>query len=251
MGFFKLIGRYFVQGILALLPLMLTFAVLAWLLNFINEFLGPDTWVGRGLARLGGTYAETKNDMLGYMFGWFIVISIIILFGVLLDFGIRRIIHGWIDAIMTRVPLVGTIYKTAVQLVQMVDKSGDKEMKQMRTVYCDFNEGKGLVLLALMPSSDRYVINGNDYHAVLIPTAPVPFGGALFFVPCDCVKDAAMSVDAFMNIYVSMGVSAPQFMPLNPHGPAILDPNTISKIQNADDSDTESDNTSAPKNPKD
>jgi uncharacterized membrane protein len=51
-----------------------------------------------------------------------------------------------------------------------------------------------------------------DYHAVLIPSAPVPVGGSLLFVPANSVRPADLPVDAFMSIYVSMGVTGPQFM---------------------------------------
>ena len=48
---------------------------------------------------------------------------------------------------------------------------------------------------------------------VIIPTAPVPFGGALLFVPADNIVPADMSVDAMMSIYLSMGISAPEHLP--------------------------------------
>jgi len=42
----------------------------------------------------------------------------------------------------------------------------------------------------------------------------VPVGGSMIFVPADAVKPADMSVDTFMSVYVSMGVTAKQFMPV-------------------------------------
>ena len=66
--------------------------------------------------------------------------------------------------------------------------------------------------IPLMPSSERLEIDGNDYHVVIIPTAPVPFGGGLVFMPAESVKPADISVDGLMSIYVSMGVTAPQFV---------------------------------------
>jgi len=55
-------------------------------------------------------------------------------------------------------------------------------------------------------------VQGRDYQMVIIPTAPVPFGGALLFVPADNIVPAEMSVDAMMSIYLSMGISAPEHM---------------------------------------
>jgi hypothetical protein len=59
---------------------------------------------------------------------------------------------------------------------------------------------------------DDFRIGQIDYNAVLIPSAPVPVGGSLLFVPVTSVRPAELSVDAFMSIYVSMGVTGPQFM---------------------------------------
>ena len=70
----------------------------------------------------------------------------------------------------------------------------------------------GVGVLALMPSPERFCIDGHDYHVVIVPTAPVPFGGGLLFMPVESVKPAEMSVDGLMSIYVSMGVTTPQFM---------------------------------------
>jgi len=70
----------------------------------------------------------------------------------------------------------------------------------------------GVVFLALMPTPERFWIDGRNYRATIIPTAPVPVGGGLIFVPADGVKPADVSVDSFMSIYVSMGVTAKQFM---------------------------------------
>jgi uncharacterized membrane protein len=45
---------------------------------------------------------------------------------------------------------------------------------------------------------------------VLVPSAPVPVGGCLVYVPVKWVKPADFGVEALMSIYVSMGVTSPQ-----------------------------------------
>ncbi len=46
-----------------------------------------------------------------------------------------------------------------------------------------------------------------------MPTAPVPVGGGLLFVPEEWVTPAALGIEALTSIYVSMGVAAPQHLP--------------------------------------
>src|ERR1041384_6130819 len=71
----------------------------------------------------------------------------------------------------------------------------------------------GAALLGMMPSPDRVKIGEHDYVGLLVPSAPVPFGGALIYVPADWVKPADGGVERLMNVYVSMGVTPPISMP--------------------------------------
>jgi uncharacterized membrane protein len=78
----------------------------------------------------------------------------------------------------------------------------------MRPVWCFFG-GDGAAVLALAPSAQPVDIEGRNYFAVLVPTAPVPFGGALIYVPAEWVRPANIGVDKLTAIYVSMGITSP------------------------------------------
>ena len=54
------------------------------------------------------------------------------------------------------------------------------------------------------------IIGGEPYLGILVPSAPVPFGGCLIYVPIKWIKPAEIGIDALMTTYVSMGVSAPR-----------------------------------------
>jgi uncharacterized membrane protein len=53
-------------------------------------------------------------------------------------------------------------------------------------------------------------LNGELYHVVLVPSAPVPVGGALVYVPVKWVKPADIGIEGLMSIYVAMGVAPKQ-----------------------------------------
>jgi uncharacterized membrane protein len=101
------------------------------------------------------------------------------------------------------------------QLVELFDKSEQTELKAMGVVYCHFGTAQGPGVLALMPSPEAIDIDGTKFYVVIIPTAPVPFGGGLIFFPVEQVKPIDMSVDNFVSIYVSMGVTTPEFFSKN------------------------------------
>ncbi len=201
--------RYFLAGVFAILPLVITVAIVAWVANFLKTFIGPETAVGRAI---GGLDLTSSGGLWAYVLGWVTVLGVVFLLGVVVESGAKRLFQGVVDGILHRVPLIGGIYKTSRQLIGMLDKSQDNELKGMSVVYCIFGEEHGAGFLALLVSPEKYQVGEREFQIVLIPTAPVPFGGGLLFVPTESVHPAEMSVDGLMSIYVSMGVTASQFM---------------------------------------
>jgi uncharacterized membrane protein len=94
----------------------------------------------------------------------------------------------------------------------MMDKSQNADLAGMTVVFCNFGQASGASFLALLASPQPFRIGNADYQAVIIPTAPVPVGGGLIFVPTANITPANITVDAFRSIYVSMGVTGPQFL---------------------------------------
>jgi uncharacterized membrane protein len=89
----------------------------------------------------------------------------------------------------------------------------------MKPVFCSFGQEAGAGFLALLVSPQRYRMCGREYHIVIVPTSPVPIGGGLMFVPAEVVQPTGLSVEALMSIYVSMGITAGQFLETAQCGP--------------------------------
>ncbi len=207
----KRLLRYFLAGAFAILPLVVTVAIVGWVAGILQRFLGLDTPVGRLVRNLGIQFSP-EDKTLAYVIGWAVVLALVFLLGVAVETGARRLVQTMTDALLNRVPVIGGIYNTSKQLVSMLDRQDPADLKGMSVVYCIFGGDKGAGFLALLVSQQTYHVGGRECKIVIIPTAPVPFGGGLLFVPSACVLDADMSVDGLMSIYVSMGVTAPQFM---------------------------------------
>jgi uncharacterized membrane protein len=203
--------RYFLAGAFAILPLVVTIAIVIWVAGFLQSYLGPQTTVGAWVQRLGWRFSAS-DTALAYVVGWVVVLAIVFLLGVAVETGARRLLQTVTDSILNRVPVVGSIYNTSKQLVSMLDRQDEADLKGMSVVYCTFGGDRGAGLLALLVSPQEYRVAGRDYKIVIVPTAPVPFGGALLMVPSEAVVPADMSVDGLMSIYVSMGVTAPHFI---------------------------------------
>jgi uncharacterized membrane protein len=207
---FQRLVRAFLAGILAILPVVITVAIVAWAAGFVHKILGPGTLIGEGLTSLGLRFVT--NDSVAYLVGGLLVLGGVLVIGVFVEAGAKNLVQRLTDMAMQRIPIIGSIYGTSKQLVTLFEKKDPEKLQGMKAVFCFFGEKTGAGLLALLVSPEKYCINGRNFHIVIVPTAPVPVGGGLFFVPVEMVQSVDVSVEGLMSIFVSMGVSAPQFL---------------------------------------
>lgn len=209
-GSIGFISRYFIEGLLALLPLVITIVFLVWITNFLTRQLGPRTSVGNFLSSIGLPLAG--DSILAYFVGWTIVIVAIFMLGVIVDIGARKYIKVTIDNIMQRIPLINKLYNVSVRIVEMVDQKEQQDLKGMQVVYCFFGGDRGAAFLALMPTSQVFTIRDVRYHVIIIPSAPIPVGGSMMLVPEDSVEPTDMPFEDFTQLYLSMGASSPDIL---------------------------------------
>ena len=201
-------ARTLVSGLLALLPLVLTIAVLAWVGGLFQRFLGPESLIGRGLSRIGMHVAENPN--VAYLLGIVVFFCVAYLIGLAVQSRFERYWRGLAERTLKRVPLIGPVYDLTSRFVGMIDRKSETQLDSMCPVWCLFGGPGGIAVLGLMPTREPVDIDGVPHLAVLVPTAPVPIGGGLIYVPADCIRPAAFGVDRFTSVYVSMGVIPPR-----------------------------------------
>jgi uncharacterized membrane protein len=206
--------RTFIAGFLVLLPLAVTLAVIVWVGSFIFAYLGPDSAIGRILLSIGFNFSD--SPAVAYALGAVVVIGLIYLLGVAVESRLESRIRSALDSLMQRIPFVGNLYDVTRRFVAIMEQRDQDGLKSMSPVWCSFGGEGGATVLGLLPMPKPITIGGQNYHVVLVPSAPVPVGGALIYVPAAWVKPANIGVEALMSIYVSMGVASPQTVDSNP-----------------------------------
>ncbi len=98
-------------GLLVLLPLALTLAVLAWVFSLVNRLVGPGSTVGQLFAALG--YPFSSHARLAYLFGALVLVVVIYLLGVVVRSGLRGPLRRMTDRTLRRIPVVGGVYNVA------------------------------------------------------------------------------------------------------------------------------------------
>lgn len=199
--------RIFLAGLLVLLPLFITIAIVVWLGQFLFAYAGPNSWLGRAVISLG--FGLTASIYAAYFLGLLIVLSSIFFLGYLVESGARPLLIGYLEQLLDRIPIVSQILEVAKRVVGVFSQDRTSDLKNMQPVWCFFGGDHGAAVFGLMPSSAPVSVNGVPYVGVMIPTAPVPIGGALVYVPQSWVRPAEAGVDTLMNVYISMGVVPP------------------------------------------
>jgi len=211
---FSTLLRVFATGALAALPLAATILIFVWAAGVLIRWLGPDSVIGGLLVSIG--LGVGGSEVVGYALGVAIVGVALFGLGLLVEAGLQRGIAAALHALIVRIPVVGTIYdliKKFVALVRPGEAGSEGALKSMGAVWCHFGGPGGSAALALLGSDVPVLVNGQRCLAVLIPTAPVPVGGGLLYVPESWVTRADIGVEAVTSIYVSMGLTSPQHLP--------------------------------------
>jgi uncharacterized membrane protein len=206
------LARLLVAGILAAFPLIATALLIGFILGIIIKWLGPSSLLGGLMVQLG--LGVGGSEWVGYVIGLTIVLILLIFLGLLVEKGLQKGLTAAINMVVRRIPVVRTIYDTIHKFVDLVAKRDDTQLKSMRPVWVHFGGPGGVSALALLSSPDAILVKEKPCYAVIVPTAPVPIGGGLLYVPTDWVSPAEVSMEGLTSIYVSMGLTSPQFIPV-------------------------------------
>ena len=206
--------KLFVTGLLAALPLAATVAVFWWVLTLLLKWLGPGSPVGSALSAIG--LGVTGSELVGWLIGVGVVALAILALGIAVERGLQRGVARVVDTTLRRIPLVGTVWDLAQRMVGLLQQPEQEGVRSMTPVWCHFGGPGGSAALALLSNPEPVLIDGRPCLAVLVPTAPVPIGGGLLFVPEEWVSRAHIGAEAVTSIYVSMGVTAPKYLPVPP-----------------------------------
>ncbi len=201
--------RYFLGGILVIVPLIITVVVLRFFFLKVDGLLSP-----------------IIVKALGYKIpGLGVVATIVLIFlaGFLTANVIgSRLFKLW-EIFLIRTPLVRTIYGSSKQLIQSIATTDKHSFKQV--VLVEFPR-KGMYCLGFLTQEIKTDLKSkpDELIAVYIPSTPTPFTGWTMLFPVNDVTPLDMTVEQGIKFFVSGGIVAPEmFRPGETE--AIGDPN--------------------------
>ena len=202
---FSAFKRYFLSGVLVVVPVIITFLVLRFLFQTVDGILGPYLGQFLGYYHIG--------------LGVLVTLLIILLAGVLTHNLIGSELYRIADQLLGRVPFIRPIYAGSKQLLASLT-SGEKGSFQQAAII-EYPRS-GLYSLCLISQRIRLMIEDGEkeYCVCFIPSTPTPVTGMTVVVPADEVQVIDLSIEEAMKFFMSGGVVSPQVIKQGGFAPA-------------------------------
>ncbi|MFN4063559.1 DUF502 domain-containing protein [Azoarcus communis] len=192
--------KYFITGLLIWIPLAITFMVLAWIVNTLDQIL---LWLPNG---------SQPRDLIGIDIpGIGLVVSVLIV----LTTGLiaanvlgQKIVQLW-ESILARIPVVKSIYYSVKQVSDTLFSSSGQAFRKALLVQYPRHGSWTIAFLTGKPGGDAANHLEGDFVSVYVPTTPNPTSGFFLMMPKADVVELDMSVDEALKYIISMGVVAP------------------------------------------
>ena len=193
--------KYFITGLLVLVPLFITIWVLTTLIHTMDQslLLLPTSWRPKSLVGF---------EVPGI--GALLTLATIFVTGLVATniFG-QQLIVLW-ESFLARVPFVKTIYSSVKQVSDtLFSDSGNAFRKAVLVQYP--RHGSWIIAFVTgAPGGDVVNHLHGDYISIYVPTTPNPTSGFFLMMPKADVIELEMSVDEALKYIISMGTVVPK-----------------------------------------
>ncbi len=200
--------RYLAAGLLVWVPLGFTVLIVRFLVEFMDRTLlllpeayQPEVLIGYKIPGLGA-----------------VLTLVVVLFTgiVVANFFGRKLVAFW-ENILSRIPLVRSIYSSAKQVAETMFSGSTRSFRQV--VMLEYPR-RGLWTLAFVTGSGIRQVReqvGEDMVSIYVPTTPNPTSGFFLMVKKSEVVKLNISVDDGLKLILSTGVLVPPSMAVEAH----------------------------------
>lgn len=192
--------KYFVTGLLVLIP----FSITAWVLLLVVEM------VDKSLLLLPRSWRP--DSLVGFHIpgsGVLLTVVVIFLTGLLVRNFIGTYVYALWEKMLSHIPIVSSLYFSVKQVSDTLFSSKGNAFRQAVLVQYP---REGLWVIAFLtgtPGGDVRNHLPGDYVSIYVPTTPNPTSGFFLMIRRSEVIELNISVEAALKYIISMGVVAP------------------------------------------
>lgn len=198
-----------ITGLLILIPVFVTYVLIAFLFNLLND-------AGRPI--LLGVLSFMDLDEIRWLtplvplINLLLALIVIFLIGVFGTNIVGRRILATMNQLVMRLPLVRTVYGAVKQAVETLQ--GPHRSFQ-RVVLLEYpKQGVWMMGLVATPRTDSFNLSSSGtLLSVFVPTTPNPTSGFLVLVPEDEVIETDYTVEEAFKFIISSGIVGRDFNP--------------------------------------
>ncbi|MCP5005223.1 MAG: DUF502 domain-containing protein [Planctomycetes bacterium] len=202
--FKKNVRRRLFAGILVILPIYVTFFVIKFLLGLIGGILSP--LVRKVFLSFGFALRNSSVDEFVVTSVAFVLVFVALYFiGVFATNFFGKLLIGFLEVILEKMPIIKNIYKSCKQLIELVGLPGRKSFK--RVVLVDYPR-IGMKAVAFVTGSMKNH-KGSELTSIFIPTTPNPTSGFLIYMPEEEILETNMTIEQGMKLIISGGILVP------------------------------------------
>lgn len=217
--------KYFITGLVILLPLAVTIAIVVFIVNFLTgPFIGlvTDTLGKYGFVRKGFLFL-TPEQVLRYGSQLLILISLFIftlILGLIARWFFFKSLLTLSDRILHKIPLVNKVYKTTQEIIKTLFATDKNSLKQV--VMVPFPKENVYVMGLISRESPKICSDkaGAELFSILVPTTPNPTTGFLLMYRKEDIIYLDMKAEDAIKYIVSCGVITPEHPQIQQNGDA-------------------------------
>jgi uncharacterized membrane protein len=192
--------RYFVAGLLVWIPLGITL----WVLKLLVDLMDQSLLLLPASMRSDALFGFHVPGM-----GIILTVAIVLATGAVAANFVGRKILGFGHDILTRIPIVRSVYGGVKQISDTLFSPEGKAFRRAVLVRYPHAGTWTVALVTGAPEHEVAEILGREQIAVFVPTTPNITAGFFLVVPRSETIELEMSVDAALKYIISMGVAEP------------------------------------------
>ena len=199
--------KYFFTGFVILLPAVLTLLIIIFLFDFFTTPFVP--LVTELLKTLN--LPEGLNTFIARLIALILLCAFVFLLGIVARWFLIRNLLQAANSILSRIPLVKTIFNVSRDIFSALFVQGDKKVFK-RPIMMPFPDHPNYCIgfaAGEVPEECRQNCD-EPLVSVFAPTAPHPTSGFLFLVPQKDIREVEMNNEDAVKFLVSCGIILPE-----------------------------------------
>jgi uncharacterized membrane protein len=201
-SFASRIRNYFLTGLIVAGPAAVTLWLIWWFVTWVDNLVRPII----PTAYRPETYLPINIPGLGLI----IAFMALTLLGFLTANLVGRKLVGFGESILSHMPIVRPIYRTAKQIFQTLFSSSGTSFRHVGLVEFPSPGMWSLVFLTQAPSEGIAArLPATEHVSAFMPCTPNPTTGFFFYVPRGDVIDLDITVEQAMQVIMSAGIIQP------------------------------------------